>query len=59
VASAAIAVDGIAVLGGVAAVVAAETAREIGVADIYRILAPGDVHFGEDVAVVDGEHFLW
>ena len=47
-----------AALGGVVAVVAAEAAGEIRVADVVGIRAPGDVHLGEDVAVVDRQHLL-
>ena len=39
-----------------AAVVAAETAREIRMPDIVRVLAPGHVHFGKDVAFVDSQY---
>ena len=37
-------------------VVAAEAAREIGVADVVGIGAPVDLHLREDVAVVDRQH---
>ena len=50
--------DRVAVFGGVRAVVAAEAAREIGVADVDRIFAPGDIHVREHVAVPDRQHFL-
>src|SRR5436305_11690800 len=46
--------DGVAVFRGVAAVVAAEASGKIGVADVHRIPAPGDVHVGENVPIPDG-----
>src|SRR5262245_15561290 len=41
---------------GMDVVVAAETAGEIGMSDVQRILAPGDVHSREDVPLPDREY---
>ena len=39
-------------------VMTAEAAREIRMADVVRIEAPGDVHVGKNVAVIDCQHAL-
>src|SRR5450759_1777848 len=50
--------DRLAVLGVVPAVVAAVAAGVVGVADVDRVGAPVDFHFGEDVAVPHGQHLF-
>src|ERR1035438_3941823 len=50
--------DTLAVLGVVSAIVAAEAAGVVGVPDVDRVRAPGNFHFGKDVAVPDGQHLF-
>ena len=46
-----------AVGAGMRVIVAAEASGKIGVTDIHRILAPCDIHIGEDVALPDRQKF--
>ena len=55
VAEAAVVAEGLAVLRGVAAVVAAEAAGVGHVSDVVGVRAPRDLHIRKDVAVVDGD----
>src|SRR5947207_13740834 len=50
--------DGLAIGAGVTTIVAAETARRIGVPKIIRMYAPGHTHLWKNVAKVDCRHLI-
>ena len=58
VADGAILRNGVAVFGGMAAVVAAETTRVFHVADVVGMRSPGDFHKRKNILVVERDEFL-